>query len=451
MCIDSYMKHDKYCMALIFLQVVILVIMIIVVPSSIDLIVVSIYSKLFVDTKCADSGIQGNITLIVIATCNLLQWLSCFLFAYDALCLFTRGHCKKKIRFWLCILAAISIFSYVKLSTFYGKNIIHHLKECFEDDAFIVLLFISFIPFSDISMIVLCSCSMKIFYSSYCSWKKATTNMKVGEWRPGQEILCEIIEEKLNCLYYNYIKVGRKISLECNVLRQWFVVMYSQCFLLVLVSVLELMSKLSHQKASKISLDYLKFTAIFDILAYFLIFFLPYYMGMIVNRAHQNYHKKIIDTYFGIGIVVEGHKYSCIPGKPFTGEELALNADRDRHRLAVSINSPVQNEASPLLQQVHTETEIEVNTEEREKARRAKLADEKYKEYFKEALRAHKGLIMAKITEFDFIPSLIISFPLGSFLYTFTAISSLLSVIFIGYLKDSEHYSCQCNFTEVSY
>ena len=82
-------------------------------------------------------------------------------------------------------------------------------------------------------------------------------------------------------------------------------------------------------------------------------------------------------SYLSIEIVIEGHKYVCIPGKPLT-EELVSNTARELQWLAVTIDPPVENEASPLLR--HTETEIEVNTEEGEKAQRA---DEKYKESLK--------------------------------------------------------------------
>ena len=423
---------------LLFLQVVILVVLIIGVLSSVGLIAANIYSTCHKDyaysTQYSDSGsgiLTGILTtLAAIITSYVIHLFSCFLFAWDVL--LDLGHskpfAKKKICFWLLIILIAMIISL-------GKVMATSFLD-FDVKEGKLIFFLIFCH--NLSMIVLCFCSAKILSNSLCSWKEASKNMKLGELRPGEENLSEIIEEKLSCLYYNYIKVGRKISLKCNMVKRWFVVMYAQCFLLVLVTVLELTNRLGDR-------DH-KFTVIVDALVYFFFFFLPNYsMGMIVNKAHQNYHKKIINTYFGIEIVVEGHKYVCIPGKPYTEEELALNAAREQQWLAVTINQPVQNETSPLLQ--HTETEIEISTEEGEEARRAELADEKYKEYFKEALRVHKGLIMAKITEFDFIPFFIISFPLGSFLYTFTALSPLFSVIFLGYYKECQQ--CNFNFTEV--
>ena len=406
--------------------------------SSISLIVTNIYSKTIADkincvNETESSGIKQGITFAAIVTSRLLHLLSFFLFASDILGLFTRRHYKvqfkkkfTRIFFLLSIFTLAGVLSYLKngISYLHGNLEQSYIKFCYYDtqyyDQILGAYYFSIISrlISDFSMIVLCIYSVKILYTSLYNWKEATENMKIGKWRPGHEDLCETIEEKLNCLYYNYIKIGRKISLECNVLRRWFVVMFSQCFLLVFVSVLDLRSTLSHWKDPKEKYDfnYLKFFVVVDILVYFFIFFLPYYMGIIVNNSHQNYHKKIIDAYLGIEIVIDGCKYVCIPGKPLT-EELVLNL-------------PVQNESLQSLLQ-HTATEIEMSTEQGEEEQRAELADEKYKEYFKEALRAHKALIMAKITEFDFIPSFIISVPLNSFLYTFTAVSSVLSVVFI--------------------
>ena len=407
--------------------------------GSISLIVTNVYFKTIADKiNCIDNNateFKQEFTLAAIVTSRLLHLLSFLLFARDILGLFTRRHYNKlqfkkkctRICFWLSIIPLAGVLSYLKngISILHGNLEQSYIKFCYFDTQYFDRLLRAYIIsnfsglFSDFSMIVLCIYSVKILHTSLCNWKEATKNMKIGEWRPGHEDLCETIEEKLNCLYYNYIKIGRKISLECNVLRRWFVVMFSQCFLLVLVSVLNLRGTLSRWKDTeeKYDFNYLKFFVVADILVYFFIFFLPYYMGSIVNKAHQNYHKKIIDTYLGIEIVIDGCKYVCIPGKPLT-EELVLNL-------------PLQNEAleRPLLQ--HTATEIEMSTEQGGEVQRAELTDEKYREYFKEALRVHKGLIMAKKTEFDFIPSFIISVPLGSFLYTFTAVSSILSVVFI--------------------
>lgn len=212
--------------------------------------------------------------------------------------------------------------------------------------------------------------------------------------------LSAVLEDKLYCRYYNYIEVGRKTSLERNALRRWFVALYLVYLIFVLMQAVHIMKILSAELHEHSYLD--MFSSGMNILVHFLAFFFPYYMGINLNSAHQNYHKEITNTYLGIEIVIDNVRYICKPGCYHLVVE---NTDHDSSSNTACLSTKLEDN-------IITATENKVG--------------KKYKEYFKEALSVQTSVN----EEFDFVPSFLnMSIPLDSNGYALAVLLTVVSIV----------------------
>ena len=306
---------------------------------------------------------------------------------------------KRKIVWFLIILIPISIillfialsaieptFSYLRDTKDY-----HDTKIKYTTLGSGIIVFHAVVKsFSYFCMLLISLCSAKIFYNSSVRWKKSAKDIQLS-----------ISQEKLYNLYYNYVKVGREISTECNSLSQWFFIMYCECFVYLLLNFVNI-ARIVKQLPGKSEI--FQFNPYYNIVASVInliiygIVFSSYCMAYKLNSAHQAFYRKFIDSYLGVEIVLDGNlRYKCIPGcKP---------------ELLEQTNEEFRNPSDDRGEEV----DIECQDEE---------AEEKYKEYFK---KLPESLILTKVAEFDFVPSCFISVPLKSLLYTFTVITTIVS------------------------
>lgn len=266
--------------------------------------------------------------------------------------------------------------------------------------------------FSYFYMLVISFSSINIFYSSSVLWKEGIKSMcKCKVSFEDNNIVVKTSRTKLYDLYVNYIKVGTKISLQCNALRQWFLMMY-------LVSFIYLLLDLTHITQPRGTLSIA--ATVVNIVIYGVAFFAPYSMAFRLNKNHEEYHKKFMDSYQGLEIVMGSNKYEFTPG---SSPVVSKNDEEEQTWGDVG-------ELSLLLRSKEGEVGVETQTEEA-------CLEEKYKEYFNEV---PKSLILAKVAAFDFVPLLmyLISIPLDSLMHTFTVITSLLSFAIISGLVDKQ-------------
>lgn len=276
---------------------------------------------------------------------------------------------------------------------------------------------------SYISVLAMSFCCVKIFYSSLCQWKETTKNSYKNRiiTRTGTDLLSE---EKLYNLYYNYVEVGKKISFEYNALRQWFLIMYLESLIFLLLNLVHIIKEIVYpEHGFDIS------ATVMNIIIYSVAFIVPYCMAFKLNSTHQDYHKEFIDSYLGVRVEIvldsEMHVYECLPGckpKPLKKEEHSQ----------VEIRFP-NDEASFLLQDIKGK---QAKIERGEPQANDQKVENIYKQYFK---GIPKGILLTKVAEFDFVPSFIISVPLDSLVYTITIISSIVSFALSSQLSVSDY------------
>ena len=261
------------------------------------------------------------------------------------------------------------------------------------------------------SMSIICFYSVNIFYISKCKWEEATETMAIKEWTPGQGDLSKIVEENRYLLHNNYIEMGKKTSLERNILKRWFIVMFLVYFIITLIHLVHIMKILRDSNQDSDTNDII--SAVLNTIIHFAMFLYPYYIGIDMNLAHQNYYKKMINTFQGVKIVLTidsiTYRYKCFLGNDIIGEHDGTRKTSHTE----PINSEESSENTPLLQEVNT----------------VKLrATEEYKKYYKETQRS---FIMTRENEFDFIPSFLnISLPLDSDSYIIAAMLTIISILF---------------------
>ena len=261
--------------------------------------------------------------------------------------------------------------------------------------------------------IMICFCSIVVFNSSKCKWEEGSRsgNMTMIKWTPRpivsrpqpksdldpttqQKNLSEELNDKLYCLYNDYIQVGMDTDLERNALRRWFMVLYLIYIVYLLIHLVHIMKIISLGLHESI-LDIL--SAIMNILVHLVAFLFPYTMGIRLNSAHDSYHKKIADTYFGVEIEINGVYHLCKPG----------------------------NYSKGIIKEKTGDTLYKI-TEPSKKMEIEKL----YKEYFKEALRIQTNVITTKKAEFNFIPSFwSVNIPLDGYGYTFAVFLTVISIV----------------------
>ena len=282
------------------------------------------------------------------------------------------------------------------------------------------------------STMIICFCSIKIFYSSICKWKEGTNDMKIrqDEWilrydepqskeivnqdstvqhdepiTQSEEIvnqdstmqhqgLDELLEDKLYSLYNNYMEVGRKTSLERNALRKWFVLMYFTYLAYVLIHFVHVMKLITDGLQGN---DHDISSSMVNIILHFIAFFFPCCMGTVINSAHHDYHQKLIDTYLGVKILIDEVYYLCKQGNFIKLCEKKTEETVNEFKLQ-DINNPITWEK----------------------------VEKIYKKYFKKARKVE----MAKNDEFDFVPSFLsITIPFDSYGYTFAVLLTAVSII----------------------
>ena len=412
--------------------------------SSIGLACTDMSRYLLITVKCNISSYYSSIfEVTTYVTTDILRLIFFLQFSWDAgfksslLGSNILSSTKKKMRFRLLIALVSGLFFTAAIWLTVGSATLGRLRDeifvnnCDEvivdDKIAIADAHATVESFSFFSTIIICFYSVKIFYNSKCKWKEGTDNMTISKWilkpvilrpRSGRECvnpddtgtesrIGELLEDKSYHLYNNYIEVGRKTSLERNALKRWFVVMYFVYLLFVLIHIVHIMKIISlgsHENILDIT------SKIMNILLHFAAFLFPYYMGVTLNNAHHSYHKKIIDTYFGVEIVVNGAHYLCKPGNYI---KCLLHAYEE---------GPTEN--TPLVQSIDKFQDVDDSSTRIE-------VEKKYKEYFKEALRVQTSVITTKVAEFDFIPSFLsISIPFDSHGYTIAVLLTIISIVF---------------------
>ena len=248
--------------------------------------------------------------------------------------------------------------------------------------------------FSYFSMLFLSLCSAQIFYNLSLLWKESKKKVSKRQF-----------QEKLYNLYYDYVKTGKEISSVCNALSEWILIMYLQSFiflLLNLVNIAQVVRIVRDLEGEFKQYDFL--ATVINIIIHNMAFLLPYCMAYKLNSAHQAYHKEFVDSYLGLEVVLDGpgNTYKCIPGcKPEKVTQQQSEVELPK------LEQLEPTETSPLLE-----------------SENVKLAEEKYKDYFK---NLSKSFILKKVDEFDFVPSICnLNVPLKSLLYTFTAVISIV-------------------------
>ena len=410
--------------------------------SSVGLVCTDMSRYLLITMKCNISSYYSSIfEVTTYITTDILRLIFFLQFAWDAGFLLGSNilsSTKKQMRFRLLIALVSGLFFTTAIGLTVGsatlgrlrdKIFVNHCDEVMVDDK---------IATSDahattkslayFSTLIVCFYSVIILYSSKCKWKEGTDNMKINKWipnpviprpQPGGEsvnpdatternnLIGEVLEDKICHLYNNYIEVGRKTSLERNALKRWFVVMYLVYLIFVLIHLVHIMRIISlgfHENIFDIA------STIMNILVHFAAFIFPYYMGINLNSAHHSYHKEIIDTYFGVEIVINGAHYLCKPGNYI---KCLLHAYEE---------GPTEN--TPLVQSNDKFQDVDDSSMRIE-------VGKKYNEYFKEALRVQTSVITTKVAEFDFIPSFLsISIPFHSHGYTIAVLLTVISIVF---------------------
>lgn len=358
---------------------------------------------------------------------DLLRLLFYFQFALDAGSRINKitdlFYEKKKCCFWF--LTFIFIVTAVILSV--GSGILSFerdkifVNECHkatvDDKMQIIYAHTTFLSFAYWSTLMVCFYSVAIFYSSICTWKEEAEKMKLLRSQPegtggiqspdGPISLSGVdFKDKLCCLYNDYIEVGeQKTSLERNSLRRWFVIMYLVYLVHVLIQLVHIMKIISIGLHNYYNLT----SSIMNIFLHFVAFFFPYCMGISLNSAHHSYHKKMIDTYFGVEIILDDDThYLCKQGN---------------YIKKIIITKASNDENTSLLPKTEYQDVVDSSTKE--------TVGNKYKEYFKKALGVQTSIIMTKKDEFDFVPSFLsISVPLESHGYTLAVLLTVISIIF---------------------
>ena len=275
--------------------------------------------------------------------------------------------------------------------------------------------------FSFFYVLVVSLSSIHILYSAAQMWKEGINSMhKATVSFDDSEIVVEKSRTKLYTLYVNYIKVGKKISLRCNALRQWFLMMYLVSFIFLLLDLTHI-SDVVQEIAQPRSILGISAT-VANVVVYGVAFFAPYFMAFRLNEAHKDYHEKLIDTHQGLEIVMGGNKYEFTPGSSLVVSKI----DEEEEQTGEV------GELTLLLQSKGEEAEVETQLQTK-----VTSLEEKFREYFDEV---PKSLILAKVAAFDFVPSFfyVVSIPLDSLLNTFTIITSLLSFILISGLFNQQ-------------
>ena len=391
---------------------------------------------LLITEKCKiTSYFASTYEISVFTIIDLLRAIFYFIFAYDlGQGLYKTGlnssdllsyAIKKKLRF-ACFwsLAIFAIIASAGAAILGCLRDLHFVNDC-TDKANLTIAVKEFLPYAHAvnkflvfsSMSIICCYSVKIFYISKCKWEEATEKMKIMEWTPGEGDLCAIVEENRYLLHNNYIEMGKKTSHERNVLKRWFMMMFLVYIIFVLIHLVHVMKILrdSHQDSNSNSMDIL--SALFNIILHFSMFLYPYYVGIELNLAHQDYHKKIINTYLGVKIVLKDDdrtfKYTCLPGNDISGKQV------------LSSTTTINNDENAMLVQSGAESETVLNSQLKV---RATL---EYKKYYKEALKIQRSFVLTKVAEFDFIPSFLnFSIPLNSDGYIFAVMLTVMSILF---------------------
>ena len=176
------------------------------------------------------------------------------------------------------------------------------------------------------------------------------------------------VDEQFYTLYNNYIRVGKRTKIRCEIFEAWFVVQYCVYLLSLLIEIIHLLKPLYHDKKfDNYDLIHSALYLIFDLIA----FIIPYSVGVWLNYSHEKCYKKMLEACFKVKI----NTLLFEPGHDWK--------DANSNKL--------------------------------------------YMEYYN--LMSAKNL--AKRTDFDFVPSVLgISIPLDSQGYTFSILISIVSIVF---------------------
>ena len=223
------------------------------------------------------------------------------------------------------------------------------------------------------STFALCLAFAMVVSSSAKKWKTNISALKYDVWDKHSDVQ-EFVNQKFFTFYYNYIKVGNESKMERDSLKRWFVVQYIAYLLGVLVEVVHIIRN-DDPTASKWDLTNTILYLIFDMLA----FFIPYYMAIWLNGLHDQYYNEMSRKFFTTDIKYGANTtYKFVPGKQKEYEENSIEKKRCSDYYNAAIAKP-----------------------------------------------------MTKIADFDFVPVILgISIPLENPGYTFTILVSVLSIVF---------------------
>ena len=142
--------------------------------------------------------------------------------------------------------------------------------------------------FSYFSMLFISLCSAQIFYSLSVRWKEcAPSALEKSQ-------LSLNSKEILYSLYYNYVTVGKEISNECRAVSEWFVVMFCEFFIYLVLNLISI-ERLVKRGNLEIVDPYYSFAAsVMNIIIYGIAFFLSCAMAYRLNSAHQAYYKNLL-------------------------------------------------------------------------------------------------------------------------------------------------------------
>ena len=268
---------------------------------------------------------------------------------------------------------------------------------------------------SHLSIFFLSFYAANIFYNSHCLWKEgieimAKTKLSLDH---DNNIIGRPDKDKLYKLYRNYVEVGNEVSSECYPLKELFFCMYLESLPVVVLNILHVMTEIINNDKDRD--DLVVATAAINSAIFIFVVIVPYIMALIQNNSHQNYHMKMTDSYLGIEIELNNSTYKYMPGYVLSDPE---RVKFEKGQLFAPVE-PLTETVSLL--QVGYSSEFETVSFLQENCQR--IFKENYKEIHKNAL------IFAKISKFDFVPSLILDIPLDSLLYKLTIVASAISFL----------------------
>ena len=251
-----------------------------------------------------------------------------------------------------------------------------------------------------LSTLIASAFTTRLLYDSSCKWRSECKDIYKGvtnEWDGKEDTLGKIVGDKFYRLHNNYLAVGKDTNIERAALKRWFLLSFLVYFTFVFIILIHIVRALSKGLHKDEFMNMIR--AYLDTSIFATSFLVPYCTASWLNRCHQKYYEKMCKAYFEIKIALSCNVYLCNPG------------DLDDTKKQVQQDSDANDEDSTRLVLADTQPPEWVPVSEEEH----RAVEMKYKEYYKEALRAPGSELRVKFLEFDFLPSfLIFSFPIHS-------------------------------------